>query len=377
MPGDADFSRLARIAALAGVLALLLLAYDARPQSPPADAVTVRSRAAIEAPVLVDTEAPAAAMLPEPDSAPAPAAPVDQAVASLPTASPPPAASLPTAEATPAAVELALAIAAPPLDPAPWTPIPERSASAPPAPASGALAAIVLDEASGAVLYEHDAHRELAPASLTKIATAIVALRHGGLDEEAVSDVDGFAMRGSTTMGLYSGDRLTRRDLLYGLMLPSGNDAALVLGRSVAGTDAAFVRKMNELVRELGLKHTSFENPHGLGRANYTSAYDMAMLSRHAMQYPEFREVVGTISWNVTGTRRYAVHNINSFLFSYDGADGVKTGFTNSAGRTLVASATRGGYRLFAVLLNDQNRYTDAAALLDWAFANHTWSSTP
>lgn len=264
-----------------------------------------------------------------------------------------------------------------PLDPAPWNSAPRRLETAPPAPATGALAAVVVDEASGAVLYERDPHRELAPASLTKIATAIVVLRRGDLDANAVSDVDGFTMRGSTTMGLYAGDRLSRRDLLYGLMLPSGNDAALVLGRNLSGSDEAFVAEMNAMVRGLGLRHTSFATPHGLGRVGYSSAYDMAMLARHAMQYPEFRQVVSTISWNVGGTRSYAVHNINSFLFNYDGADGVKTGYTNGAGHTLVASATRNGHRLYAVLLNDQTRYMDAAALLDWAFANHTWPEAP
>lgn len=327
------------------VVALLLLAYDARPAGPPADAVTVRSsmRGAPGAEARAGTNAEVAA-------------------------------TSPALEGTGGVgVELST-LAAPRLDPAPWQPSPILRASAPLPPRVGALSAIVIDEASGGTLYESDPHRQLAPASLTKIATAIVVLRNGGLDDEVTSDVDGFLMRRSTTMGLYSGDRVSRRDLLYGLMLPSGNDAALVLGRSIAGSDDEFVVRMNALVRELGLRDTNFTTPHGLGRGGYSSAYDMAMLARHAMQHPEFAEIVRTISWNVTGSRSYAVHNVNSFLFSYDGADGVKTGYTNSAGRTLVASATRDGHRLYAVLLNDQAMYSDASALLDWAFAHHAWS---
>lgn len=345
MSGGAGPTHLVRIGGLACVLALLLLAYDARPASPPADAVTVR---------VPSREAPAG-------NAAADNTQVEAARTDPLTAAP--------------HVELSTTPSR--LDPEPWGAAPQRAQAAPAPPATGALSAIVVDEASGAVLFEQDAHRELAPASLTKIATAIVVLRHGNLDAEAVSDVDGFLMRGSTTMGLYAGDRLSRRDLLHGLMLPSGNDAALVLGRNIAGSDAEFVAEMNAMVRGLGLRHTSFATPHGLGRVGYSSAYDMAMLSRHAMQYPEFREVVSTISWNVGGSRSYAVHNINSFLFNYDGADGVKTGYTNSAGHTLVASATRNGHRLYAVLLNDQTRYMDAAALLDWAFAHHTWPAPP
>ncbi len=321
------------------MVALLLLAYDARPAGPPADAVTVRASSPdVAAVAAVDLSVP-----PQPQPA-----------------QPAPHVELSTVET-------------PRLNPAPWQSPPALRPGAPGPPRTGALSAVVLDEASGATLFEADPHRELAPASLTKIATAIVVLRRGGLDEEAVSDVDGFTMRGSTTMGLYSGDRITRRDLLYGLLLPSGNDAALVLARSVAGSDDAFVAEMNAVVRELGLRNTFFSTPHGLGRAGYSSAYDMAILARLAMQQPEFAAVVQTTSWEVSGSREYPVYNVNSFLFHYDGADGVKTGYTNGAGRTIVASATRDGHRLYAVLLNDQALYTDAAALLDWAFANHSW----
>ncbi|MFN8638922.1 MAG: D-alanyl-D-alanine carboxypeptidase family protein [Dehalococcoidia bacterium] len=340
---------LMRLFVAACVCALLLFGYDSRPAGPPPDAVTVRAAAR------GDTH-PADGL----------GGSADQSDAGT------------SATATELASRSVRTITrdAVPLNPLPWASAPVRKAGAQPAPQPSALSAFVLDEPSGAALFELDPNRELAPASLTKIATAIVVLRNGGLDEEATSDVDGWLMRGSTTMGLYSGDRINRRDLLYGLLLPSGNDAALVLARSIAGSDDAFVGRMNDLVHELGLEHTFFTTPHGLGRGGYSSAHDLAILARHAMQSPDFAKIVQTESWRVSGTRTYDVHNVNSFLFNYPGADGVKTGYTTSAGRTIVASAMRDGHRLYAVLLNDQALYTDAYALLDWAFASYSWDTT-
>lgn len=286
----------------------------------------------------------------------------------------------PNREAVPtgAAAEIAPGIAmATPLAPARWGDAPVRRDAAPPPPATAAAAAVVMDEASAAVLYERDPHRRLSPASLTKIATAVVALRDGNLDAIATSNVDGASMRGSTIMGLAVGDRLSLRDLLYGLMLPSGNDAALVIARQIAGTDDAFIDRMNRLATELGMQDTTWTTPHGLGgTSNVTSAYDLAILSRYAMSVPGFAPVVQATHWTITGEKRWDLSNINSLLYAYPGADGVKTGYTRSAGKTIVASATREGHRLYVVLLNDQRQMEDAAALLDWAFANHTWRGT-
>jgi D-alanyl-D-alanine carboxypeptidase len=260
----------------------------------------------------------------------------------------------------------------PPLEPAPWSP-PPASIGGPPPPVSAA-AAIVVDEASGAPLYEKDADRRLAPASLTKLATAVLALEAGNLDDVVATDVDSRAMRNSTVMGLIAGDRFTLRDLLYGMMLPSGNDAALAIGRHLAGSDAAFVARMNELADRIGLRDTHFANPHGLGaREHLTTARDLARLARYAMHQPGFRELVGAASWTARGSRTLQLHNINPFLFSYPGADGLKTGYTRRAGATMAASATRDGHRVYVVLLNAPARESDTQALMDWAFASFAW----
>ena len=182
-------------------------------------------------------------------------------------------------------------------------------------------------------------------------------------------------MRGSTVMGLLPGDRFPLRDLLYGLMLPSGNDAALAIGRHVAGTDEAFVGQMNGLLLRLGLADSHFANPHGLGGLDHmTSAYDLAMLSRYGMSLPGFREISTAPFWVAQGSRRIPLGNVNAFLYSYAGADGVKTGYTRRAGPTLASSATRDGHRLFAVILNSPSREDDARRLLDWAFTNFDWT---
>jgi D-alanyl-D-alanine carboxypeptidase len=237
-----------------------------------------------------------------------------------------------------------------------------------------ASAAAVIDEASGALLFGKDAHDRRAPASLTKIATAVIALERGDLDAVVDVDVDSRIMRGSTVMGLIPGDRFTLRDLLYGMMLPSGNDAALSIGRHLAGSDAAFVGEMNALAQRLGLWDTHFANPHGLGaREHLTSARDVAMLSRYAMSVPGFAELVGTASWTASGSREIPLSNINTFLFTYPGADGLKTGYTRRAGLTIAASAMREGHRVIVVLLNAPQREADAYALMDWAFATFQW----
>lgn len=282
-----------------------------------------------------------------------------------------------TPSATPAPLEGGdtLVAAAMPGRPMPgfWAGGPSRVESAPPPPQEFALAAIVMDEASGAVLYEKEAHRRLAPASLTKIATAILAAESGRLDDLVTVDVDSRVMRGSTVMGLIPGDRFTLRDLVHGLMMPSGNDAGLAIGRALAGSDSAFVEQMNVLSTRLGLADTNWANPHGLGGANhYSSAYDLAILARYYMSFPELREVVAKGVHTAEGDRAIQMYTLNP-LFGYPGVDGLKTGYTRGAGNTMVTSRVKDGRRIFIVLLNDRNRAGDAWALSEWVFTAFRW----
>ena len=259
------------------------------------------------------------------------------------------------------------------LVPAPSAPAPQPTYASP-APAISAEAAIVIDAGSGAVLFDRAAREPLAPASLTKIATAILAIEGSDLGGWVENDVDSRVMHDSSLMGLLPGDCFTVTDLLYGLMLPSGNDAALALGRYLTGSDEDFVIAMNTLLHRLGLEDSSFANPHGLHEAgHHASAYDLAMLARYGMTLPEFAAVVGETYWTARGTRELSMRNGNYMLGSYPDVDGVKTGFTEEAGLTLVASATRDGRQLFVVLLNAPNRFNEARWLLDWAFEEHLW----
>ena len=242
------------------------------------------------------------------------------------------------------------------------------------APLINSRAAVVIDDRSGTILYNLDAHQNLPPASLTKIATAIIAIEEGNLDTWVESDVDSNAMIGSSVMGLLPGDCLQLRDLLHGLMLPSGNDAAITIARHLAGNETAFAGHMNALMTRLNLENSHFKNSHGLDETGHlASAYDLAMLSRYAMALPDFANTAQTTTWVAKGSRTFYMRNGNAFLKSYAGADGVKTGNTDLAGRTFVGSVNRNGNRVFVVLLNSPDRYGEATTLMDWVFENHAW----
>lgn len=238
-------------------------------------------------------------------------------------------------------------------------------------------AAVVLDGDTGAVLYDAGAHRRLPPASITKIVTAMVAIERGDLDAPVTVDIDSldFSIRtDSTVMGLEPGDTLTLRDLLYGMMLPSGNDAAIAIAEAVAGSEQAFVVLMNAKAAELGLRDTHFTNPHGLNDPDhYTSAYDIAQLGRWAMSDPRFREIVGAREWIIHGSRTYTLYNNNNLLTAYPDADGIKIGWHEEAGPTIVGSAVRNGHRVIVALLNAEHEIPDTSALLDWAFGHFSW----
>ena len=241
-----------------------------------------------------------------------------------------------------------------------------------------ARAYVLIDEASGAILAESGGNRRLPPASVTKIATAILLLELGHLNDMVTIDADFTALDpDSSSMGLSAGDRYSFRDLLYGLMLRSGNDAALAIARAVSGDETRFVNTMNALAARLELSDTHFTDPHGLGGPqHYTSARDLASLARYGFTLPGFAEVVRTTQWDTRGSERQELWNSNVFLYMYDGADGVKIGYTEEADRTLVASATRDGRRLIAVVLGDSYAATHASQLLDWGWALACWPTS-
>jgi D-alanyl-D-alanine carboxypeptidase (penicillin-binding protein 5/6) len=202
--------------------------------------------------------------------------------------------------------------------------------------------------------------------------TAAVATDQASTNRMIKTNIDGaklFDDTGSTIMGLKPGMELSLLDLLYGLLLPSGNDAAKAIAVGIAGDESSFVELMNAKAESLALDDSHFTNPHGLDEPGlYSSAYDMAMLARYVMQQPMLRQIVSTVSWQPSWDGP-PVWNGNRLIGEYDGADGVKIGYTEASQQTIVASATRGGRRIIASLMRSQDRYTDSKRVLDWAFA--------
>ncbi|MBA2450833.1 MAG: D-alanyl-D-alanine carboxypeptidase [Chloroflexi bacterium] len=254
-------------------------------------------------------------------------------------------------------------------DPTTGRPAPERVGGWPRVPT--AELAVVLDGDSGAILYGKNAHGQVAPASLTKILTAIVAIEHGKPQDKVRIDIDSRTMWDSTVMGLQPGDVISLETLLYGLMLPSGNDAALAIGRYISGSDDRFVELMNGRARTLGLEDTQIRNPHGLDEpGHYSSPYDLATMARHGMQDPLFYHLSATRNWHAEG---FDLWNLNRLLGQYPGADGVKVGYTDDAGRCIVSSATRNGHRVFVSLIRSHDPVGESRMLLDYAFQNFRW----
>jgi serine-type D-Ala-D-Ala carboxypeptidase (penicillin-binding protein 5/6) len=234
----------------------------------------------------------------------------------------------------------------------------------------------VVDEDSGLLLYGRQPHAREAPASTTKIVTALVALQHiEDLDDTTPITVNGWAMAaadGSSIMGLSPGQHLRFRTLLYGLLLPSGNDAAEQLARSLAESRAQYVDWMNDVVGNAGLKDTHFVNPSGLdAEGHYASAYDLAQVARLAMRDPTFRTIVATPTYKGDGL---VLDGHNPLLGEYDGADGVKTGTTDAAGHAIVGSAVHNGHRVYVVVMHSEDLLADCSALFDWTWQAFAWS---
>ena len=254
------------------------------------------------------------------------------------------------------------------------TPPPPTPPMIAPPPPSKAVSAALIDGNTGEVLADKEGSLRIYPASTTKILTCIIALEEGKakLDQNAVISPRAMAQDG-TNIGLRPDMPLSLHQLLYGMMLISGNDAAVSVAETVGGSYGRFIEMMNEKAASIGVHDSHFANPNGLTDPNhYTTAYDMAKIAAYAMKNPDFRDIVKRPSYPMTyrnGVYRN-VENRNEFLTShYEGANGVKTGMTEAAGDCLVASAERDGRLMIVAFYNDTDRWTEARTWLDYGFA--------
>lgn len=228
--------------------------------------------------------------------------------------------------------------------------------------------ACVLMSPEGELLFERNAHARLPVASTTKIMTAILALEQCELTEKVRIDPACCLLEGSS-MYLKAGEEYTVEELLLGLMLVSGNDAAMALALHVDGSEEAFARRMNEKCRELGMVDSSFRNPHGLPQeGHYASAYDMALLMHYAMENPDFARISGTRSCRIG---QNSLLNHNKLLYLCEGITGGKTGYTMAAGRCLVSACEREGLPLVCVTLSAPRDWEDHQGLYQWAYENY------
>lgn len=246
--------------------------------------------------------------------------------------------------------------------------------SAPAPPPITAESAILVDAATGTVLYEKRCRQKRPMASTTKIMTAMVALENGDLNSTARAS-ERATKTPFTSLHLKPGEHLSLRNLLYGLLLRSGNDAAVCVAEHISGSEKKFVEQMNLRAKQLGAKDTHFTNPHGLHHANhYSTAYDLALIARHAIKLPEFNQMVQTKSTYIERSHNLKdtlIRNSARFLYRFEGADGIKSGFTTPAGRCFVGSATRDDWRLIAVALKSKDAGADTSDLL--AFGYKYW----
>ena len=263
------------------------------------------------------------------------------------------------------------------LDAATSEKIVRRDADPPPLAVS---AYAVLEEPCGALVQGVNAHARLSPASITKIATALVAAERVDIRQTVHVTVDGGALSAdndATVMGLTPGQDLSMTDLLYGMLLPSGNDAAIQIAEQVAGSVEEFTDLMNAHVADSGLEDTQFKNPHGLDEpGHYTSAYDIARLGSELLRNPSLAHIVSRRSYQPKWDGP-ALRNLNLLLGQYPGAIGIKTGYTDQAGQTIVVAAEREGRRYIVSILGSADIFADATGLLDWAFASAPLSCGP
>lgn len=249
--------------------------------------------------------------------------------------------------------------------------LPGQKAAAAYQPSVSAKGAVLMEASTGRILWEQNGEERLAMASTTKIMTALLTLEQPGLDDPFVVNSQAIMVEG-TSMGLTEGAEVTLRTLAAGMLLASGNDAANAAAVRIAGTQADFVMMMNRRAAQLGMTDTCFETPSGLdGQNHYSTARDMAVLARAALENEDFREICSSESMKLTygnpPTDRW-LSNHNRLLKEYTGCIGLKTGFTKKAGRCLVTAAEREGITLICVTLSDPDDWQDHTELLDWGF---------
>jgi D-alanyl-D-alanine carboxypeptidase len=244
------------------------------------------------------------------------------------------------------------------------------------APYLTAESVMIRDLESSAPIYELNTHIHLRPASITKLMTALVVLDQYNLDTIlTVGKLE--TVKDEADMGLQLGDKINVKNLIYGLLIPSGNDAAYTLAYNYPGGIENFVSSMNEKAKELHMEDTHFDNPSGLDSpTHYTTSHDLSLLAMEVLKSDFLSNLIKTryttVS-DITGERIYKLQNVNQLLGLTYGVDGIKTGFTDEAGQCLITSATRDGHRVMVVLLKSQDRFGESAKLVEWVFRNYKW----
>ncbi|HEU5228848.1 MAG TPA: D-alanyl-D-alanine carboxypeptidase family protein [Ktedonobacteraceae bacterium] len=253
-----------------------------------------------------------------------------------------------------------------------------------PAPPVFATAAYLIDADTGATLYAYNPFMHLPMLSTTKLMTALLAVEHGNLDQQitindAISRDLNTLSADSSLMGIKKGETYTLRDLLYGLMLASGNDAAVAIADTVSGNLQGFVNQMNQRANQLGLYDTHYMNPHGLlMTGHYSSAHDLAMLGRVSLGNPIIRQISGTKEYHILKTAAHAEHDLfngNQFLWWYPGVDAGKPGWDGDKNFVQVISVTRNQHHLIGVTMHTNDWWTDMRDLMNWGFNSFNWVS--
>jgi len=244
-------------------------------------------------------------------------------------------------------------------------------------PMASAQSVVVRDLGSAVILYSKNPDEKRPMASITKLMTAIVALNFYSQNNVLTVKRLQAAAQGESEMGLAIGDKVSVKNLIYGLLVPSGNDAAYTFADNYPGGYENFIYSMNKKAENLHMFNTHFANPSGIDEDNhYSTANDLSLLAIEALKNPLISDAVATYGitlGDATGKKSYTMKNVNEFLGALNAADGVKTGNTDLAGQCLIASVSRDGHRLISVVLKSDDRFSDSANLIEWAYRNFKW----